>query len=81
MSEAALLWPNALQWPAMLVTLGASWLVASQDEVLRARGFWVFLVSNALCVAWGWHTGAWALVMLQLGLAAMNIRGAKENAK
>ncbi len=81
MSEAALLWPNALQWPAMLVTLLASWLVASQKEVLRVRGFWVFLVSNALWMAWGWHTGAWALVMLQLGLAAMNIRGAKENAK
>lgn len=81
MSEAALLLPNALQWPAMLVTLLASWLVASQKEVLRVRGFWVFLVSNALWMAWGWHTGAWALVMLQLGLAAMNIRGAKENAK
>ncbi len=81
MSEAALLWPNALQWPAMLVTLLSSWLVASQEEVLRVRGFWVFLVSNALWMAWGWHTGAWALVMLQLGLAAMNIRGAKENAK
>jgi hypothetical protein len=50
-SDVALPWLNALQWPAMLVTLLASWLVASQKDVLRARGFWVFLVSNALWVA------------------------------
>jgi len=25
--------------------------------------------------AWGWHDGAWALVALQVALAAMNIRG------
>lgn len=81
MSEAALPWLNALQWPAMLVNLLASWLVASQKDVLRARGFWVFLVSNVLWIAWGRNTGAWASVMLQLGLAAMNIRGAHENAK
>jgi hypothetical protein len=64
----------------MLITLLASWLVASPKEVLRARGFWVFLGSNVLWMAWGWHTGAWALVMLQAGLAAMNIRGTYENA-
>jgi hypothetical protein len=70
---------DAVQWPAMFVTLWASWLVASPREALRARGFWVFLVSNCLWVVWGWHTGAWALVVLQAGLAAMNIRGAREN--
>ncbi len=74
-------WLDALQWPAMVVTLLASWLVASQKEVLRSRGFWVFLCSNVLWIAWGWHTGAWALVVLQVGLAAMNIRGAHENAR
>jgi hypothetical protein len=74
-------WMDAVQWPAMAVTLSAAWLVASQKEGLRSSGFWVFLLSNALWIAWGWHTGAWALVMLQVGLAATNIRGAHENAK
>jgi hypothetical protein len=68
-------WLNWLQWPAMVVTLIASWLVASKREDRRNIGFWVFLASNALWIAWGVHDGAWALVGLQIGLAAMNIRG------
>lgn len=68
-----------LQWPAMLITITASWLVASQSERRRKIGFWIFLSSNLLWVVWGWSTEAWALVALQFGLAAMNIRGAKKN--
>lgn len=67
---------DVMQWPAMAVTLLASWLVASQRPGKRNAGFWWFLVSNALWVAWGWHAGAHALIALQVGLAAMNIRGA-----
>lgn len=67
---------NLLQWLAMAVTITASWLVASSKERHRNIGFWVFLVSNAMWIAWGWHDGAMALIALQLGLAAMNIRGA-----
>jgi hypothetical protein len=70
---------GALQWPAMLVTVAASWLVASQSKPRRAIGFWVFLVSNVLWVVWGWSTEAWALVALQFALAALNIRGASKN--
>lgn len=70
---------NAVQWPAMAVTLVASWLVASKQESMRAWGFWVFLASNALWVVWGWHAQAWALLVLQVGLAVMNIRGAAKN--
>ena len=73
---SASFWFDTLQWSAMAVTLLASWLVASKRDLFRARGFWVFLLSNGLWVAWGLHTGAWALVALQAGLAAMNIRGA-----
>lgn len=69
-------WLNLVQWPAMAVTLVASWLVASEEESRRNTGFWVFLVSNALWIGWGWHDGAFALVALQVGLAALNIRGA-----
>jgi hypothetical protein len=70
---------DLVQWPAMAVTLLASWLVASDREAFRAWGFWVFMLSNVLWVAWGWHTQAWALIVLQLGLAAMNMRGARKN--
>ncbi len=81
-NDSAWAWLDALQWSAMVVvTLLASWLVASKRDVFRARGFWVFLLSNVLWVAWGWYTGAWALVVLQAGLAAMNIRGASQNAE
>lgn len=65
-----------LQWPAMLVTIVASWLVSSSDVARRNWGFWVFLLSNALWVAWGWGAQAYALIGLQFCLAAMNIRGA-----
>jgi hypothetical protein len=72
-------WLDWLQWPAMAVTLLAAWLVGSRDRGRREIGFWVFLASNLLWVAWGWHDGAWALIALQVGLAVMNIRGARKN--
>ena len=65
-----------LQWVAMVVTIAASWLVASSHEGKRNAGFWIFLVSNATWVVWGWHANAPALIALQFCLAAMNIRGA-----
>ena len=70
---------NYLQWPAMLVTVIAAWLVASQSKAKREFGFWCFLASNALWITWGWHDHAYALVALQLVLAALNIRGAYKN--
>ena len=70
---------GALQWPAMAITLLASWLVASQDRRRREWGFWCFIASNVLWVAWGWHDHAYALIALQVGLFALNIRGAKKN--
>jgi sugar phosphate permease len=69
---------SLLQWPAMVATVLASWLVASGQAGRRRFGFWVFLASNVLWVAWGWHTGARALVLLQFCLAALNIRGARK---
>lgn len=70
---------DLLQWPAMLVTVLAAWLIASQSQRRRRIGFWSFLVSNALWIAWGVSTQAWALVLLQVALAALNIRGASKN--
>lgn len=70
---------DLMQWPAMLATLLASWLVASRQAARRNAGFWLFLASNLLWLAWGWHAGAHALMALQVGLAALNIRGARKN--
>jgi hypothetical protein len=39
----------------------------------------LFLVSNVLWVVWGLYAYAYALVVLQLALAVMNIRGANKN--
>ncbi len=50
---------DLLQWPAMVVTVAAAWLVASQSESKRSLGFWVFLVSNVLWIVWGWHDHAY----------------------
>ncbi len=63
----------------MAVTLAAAWLVASQRKGRRETGFWLFIASNVLWIAWGWHDQAWALIGLQVGLFALNLRGARKN--
>jgi hypothetical protein len=68
-------WLDLMQWPAMLATMLAAWLVGSNAKSRRNIGFWVFLASNLLWALWGWHDGAYALIALQLALAALNIRG------
>ena len=70
---------NLLQWPAMVTTLASTWLVGSTRKSRRMVGFYAFLASNAMWIAWGWHDGAWALVALQIGLAVLNVRGATKN--
>jgi hypothetical protein len=70
---------DSLQWPAMVATVAAAWLVGSRSAHRRAIGFWVFLASNALWVAWGMHDHAYALVGLQFFLAALNMRGVYKN--
>lgn len=68
-----------VQWPAMLLTALAAYLVGSQSKKKRSWGFWVFLLSNALWIVWGIHDGARALIVLQISLAILNIRGAFKN--
>ena len=72
---------DLIQWPAMALSLAAAWLVAAQSKRQRAFGFWIFLISNAAWIAWGLHDGANALIVLQLCLAALNIRGVFKNEK
>ena len=68
-----------IQWPVMVVTVIAAWMVGSQKKFKRNWGFWLFLLSNVLWIVWGWHDKAYALIALQLGLAFLNIRGAMKN--
>ena len=70
---------NLLQWPAMIVTVIAAWLIASQAKRRREVGFWCFLLSNGLWIVWGLNDHAHALVVLQIALAILNIRGAYKN--
>jgi sugar phosphate permease len=72
-------WLEWLEWPAMAASLLAAWLVASVSARRRLAGFWVFLISNALWIAWGWQDQAWALIVLNTCLAAMNVRGIVKN--
>jgi len=72
-------WISWLQWPAMVASVLAAWLVASTHAGRRKLGFWVFLLSNVLWTVWGLHDGAWALIALQFALAALNIRGVRKN--
>jgi len=65
----------------MVVTASASYLIASRSDRKRAVAFWVFLLSNLLWIVWGWHDHAYALIVLQVALAALNIRGAVRNAR
>ena len=70
---------DLIQWPAMVVTIAASWHVASRSKTRRRVGFWLFLLSNILWIVWGLHDAAYALIVLQLCLALLNIRGAVKN--
>jgi lipopolysaccharide export LptBFGC system permease protein LptF len=70
---------DLLQWPAMVITIIAAYLVGSRSPRKRAVGFWCFLASNVLWVVWGLHDRAYALVGLQFFLAALNFRGVYKN--
>ena len=68
-----------LQWPAMAITLCAAFLVGARRANRRIFGFYTFILSNVLWIVWGVHDQAWALITLQMGLLAMNVRGIFRN--
>lgn len=70
---------DLIQWPAMVVTLWAAWAVGSRRRERRELGFWLFIASNVLWIVWGVSERAWALILLQVGLFVLNIRGARKN--
>ncbi|MBV6822098.1 hypothetical protein [Pseudomonas sp. PD9R] len=70
---------NWLQWPAMLVTVLAAWMIGSRRPHRRVLGFSCFIVSNVLWSIWGFHSQAYALIVLQFCLFVMNLRGFHKN--
>jgi nicotinamide riboside transporter PnuC len=70
-----------IQWPAMVLTVLGAWWIGSQRPKRRMAGFIFFIISNALWVVWGYHTHAYALIILQVFLFVMNLRGFRKNAK
>ncbi|WP_263596768.1 hypothetical protein [Pseudomonas fluorescens] len=65
----------------MVVTVLAAWLIGSQRPGRRMIGFICFSLSNVLWVIWGVAAGAYALIVLQVCLFLMNLRGLRKNSK
>jgi hypothetical protein len=65
----------------MAVTILAAWLIGSQRPGRRMTGFMCFSLSNVLWVIWGVYAGAYALIVLQVCLFLMNLRGLRKNSK
>jgi hypothetical protein len=68
-----------LQWPAMAITVLAAWFMGSVRARRRVIAFWCFTAGNALWVVWGISHDAYGLIMLEVILALMNMRGLKKN--
>lgn len=72
-------WIELLEWPAMAVTVLAAWCIGSHRPRRRMVGFCCFIASNLLWSVWGWEAEAWALIVLQVVLFLMNLRGWRKN--
>lgn len=72
-------WIELLEWPAMAVTVLAAWCIGSHRPGRRMVGFCCFIASNLLWSVWGWQAEAWALIVLQVVLFLMNLRGWRKN--
>ena len=68
-----------LEWPAMAVTLAAAWWMGSKKPKKRILAFGLLIVGNLMWIGWGWGDEAWALIALNVGLLALNIRGIIKN--
>jgi len=68
-----------LQWPAMAISLVAAWWMGSKRAGKRIVAFLMLSAGNLLWIAWGWSESAFALIALNMGLLALNIRGIMKN--
>ena len=53
--------------------------MASRNPHKRVIAFILLIVGNVMWIAWGWNDGAFALVALNVGLMALNVRGIVKN--
>lgn len=63
----------------MAISLAATWWMGSRKADKRVFAFSLLIVGNLMWIAWGWGDGAWALVALNAGLLALNVRGIVKN--
>ena len=68
-----------LEWPAMAISLAAAWWMGSRKAQKRVVAFIMLIVGNLMWIAWGWGAQAWALIALNVGLMALNVRGIVKN--
>jgi hypothetical protein len=68
-----------LEWPAMAVTLAAAWWMGSKKAGKRIMAFCLLIAGNLMWIAWGWGEDARALIALNIGLLALNVRGIVKN--
>ena len=68
-----------LEWPAMAISLAAAYWMGSTKAKKRIVAFLLLIVGNLMWIAWGWGQAAWALIALNVGLLALNVRGIRKN--
>ncbi len=68
-----------LEWPAMAISLAAAWWMGSRKPGKRIAAFCMLIVGNLMWIGWGWGEDARALIALNLGLLALNVRGILKN--
>lgn len=68
-----------LEWPAMAISLAAAWWMGSTKAKKRIVAFILLIIGNLMWIAWGWGEDAWALIALNVGLMALNVRAIMKN--
>ncbi len=68
-----------LEWPAMAISLVAAYLLGSIHATKRIVAFVMLIIGNLMWIGWGWGDEAWALIALNVGLLALNVRGIFKN--
>ena len=68
-----------LEWPAMAVSLAAAYWMGSTKAKKRIVAFLMLIVGNLMWIGWGWGEQAWALIALNVGLMALNVRAIFKN--
>ena len=70
-----------LEWPAMAISLASAWWMGSKNATKRIIAFCMLIVGNLMWIGWGWGEDARALIALNVGLLALNVRGIIKNEK